>query len=257
MRHLWAFAAFAVAIAIVGSVQPATAAPLLIDDFASETSHYYIVGASSTPPFHANGLPVKSSGLLSVLGGERDVLVEVQGTPAPQSAQFMLGVDEASFPSGVFYVATAGSPASVATLQYDGEDDDDASLSNAQLLDFALPAGGGFAIDFISIDSPGSPQGLKVDIHLTSIGGGTASFNDFAPETASPSTFSAPLASFLKSAEFDSAHISSVTFVFNGAMLADADFTIDNLRAVPEPAALSLAAVGAIAALAWRRRVRA
>jgi hypothetical protein len=256
MRHPWAVAAIIAASAFGGGVSLANAAPLLIDDFASETSHYYIIGAP-TPPFYANGLPVETGGLASTLGGERDALVQVQGTPTPQSAQFMLGVDNVSFPSGVFYVATAGSPASVATLQYDGDDSDGASLTNAQLLDFALPPNGGFEIDFVSIDSPGSPQGLKVDIHLTSLGGGTASFNDYAPETAEPTTFSAPLASFLKSAEFDATHISSITFVFNGALLADADFTIDNLRAVPEPTAISLAVVTGIFALAWRRRVRA
>ncbi len=256
MQFKWAMAAFAAAAMTLTVVQTGTAAPLLIDDFASKASQFYIIG-TPTPPFYANAKPVEDAGLPTTLGGERDTLVQVLGTPTPQSAQFLLGVDAVSFPSGVFHVATAGSPATVATLQYDGDDVDGDTLTNAQLLDIALPNGGAFEIDFVTIDSPGSPAGLKVDIQLTSIGGGTASFSDFAPETAVASTFSAPFASFLKSPEFDPAHVSSVSFVFNQAALADADFTIDNLRAVPEPGTFGLATLAILAAVSWRRRRQA
>jgi hypothetical protein len=256
MRHQWAFAALAAAISAFGIPSATFAAPFLIDDFASQNSTFYIVG-SPAPVFYPNGKPVENSGLPTTLGGERDTLVQVLGTPKTQSAQFLLGVEPTSFPSGVFHLATAGSPASVATLQYDGDDADGSELINAHLLDFSMPPGGSFAIDFLSIDSPGSPDGLKVDILLTSIGGGSASFNDFAPETSEPVTFSAPMASFLKTPTFDAAHISSITFVFNQAALTDADFTIDNLRAVPEPSAFALAALAGLAAIGWRRRVRA
>jgi hypothetical protein len=256
MRHQWAFAALAAAITAFGIPSVSSAAPFLIDDFASQSSSFYIVG-SPAPVFYPNGKPVENAGLESILGGERDTLVNVLGTPAIQSAQFLLGVEPDSFPTGVFHLATAGNPASVATLQYDGDDVDGDALTNAKLLDFSMPASGSFQIDFLSIDSPGSPDGLKVDILLTSIGGGSATFNDFAPETSEPSTFTAPIASFLKTPEFDAAHISSITFVLNQAGLMDTDFTIDNLRAVPEPSAFALAALAGIAAIAWRRRVRA
>lgn len=256
MRIHWAQAALAAAVMALGMEGAAVAAPVLIDDFASRSSAFYIIGTPA-PPFFPNAQPVEESGLPTTIGEERDTLVEVLGTPNAQSAQFLLGVNDPSFPSGVFHLATAGSPASVATLQYDGDDADGASLTNAQLLDFAVPANGWFEVDFLTIDAPGSVDGLKVDIHLTSIGGGTASYSAFAPETATPADFVAPLASFTQSVDFDAAHISSVTFVFNSAGLADADFTVDNLRAVPEPAAISLAAVACLAVFAGLRRKRA
>lgn len=253
MRYKLAMAALVVAAWTSTSVRNISAAPLVIDDFASKASQFYIIG-TPTPPFYANAKPVEDAGLPTTLGGERDTLVQVLGAPTPQSAQFLLGVDAVSFPSGVFHLATAGSPASVATLQYDGDDADGNTLTNAQLLDIAMPNGGAFEIDFLTIDSPGSPAGLKVDIYLTSIGGGTAAFSDFAPETGVASTFTAPFASLLKSPEFDAEHVSSISFVFNQAALADADFTIDNLRAVPEPGALGLATLAVLAAAIWRRR---
>lgn len=245
MKTTW-FGAALVAAASLGV--SAHAAGILIDDFASKPSSFFIIG-TPTPPFYPNDTPLKESGLPTTIGGERDTLVEVLGTPTPQSAQFLLGVEQPSFPTGVFHVATAGNPASTATLTYDGD--------GVTALDLAVPTNGKFVIDFLTVDSPGSPSGLKVDIQLTSVGGGTASFSDFAPETAIASTFSAPLASFLKSAEFDSEHISGITFVFNGAGLADADFTVDNLRAVPEPSTLALAGTALLGALFARRRGRA
>lgn len=242
MKTKWVSAALLAAVSFGTS---ARGAEILIDDFASKPSSFYIIG-TPTPPFYPNGQPLKESGLPSTLGGERDTKVEVLGTPTAQSAQFLLGVDPASFPTGVFHVATAGNPASVATLTYDGEE--------SAGLDFSLPESGAFLIDFLSIDSPGSPEGLKVDIHLTSVGGGTATFSDFAPESSIATTFSAPLASFLASPEFDSEHISGITYVFNQAGLADADFTVDNLRAVPEPSTLTLAGAALLGAIFLRRR---
>lgn len=255
MNIKWVGAAL-LAAAMASSASSGRAAGILIDDFASKPSSFYIIG-TPTPPFYLNGKPVKDTELPTTIGGVRDTVVSVQGAPTPQSAQFLLGVDPVSFPTGVFHVATAGTPATIATLQYDGDDTAETSSTNAQLLDVSIPANGSFAIDFISIDSPGSDAGLKIDIQLTSIGGGTATFSDYAPETSIAATFNAPLASFLKSPEFDPAHISSLTFVFNQAGLADADFTVDNLRAVPEPNALVLAGLGFITALGVRRRLRA
>lgn len=254
MRNQWAFAAIAAAAVVLFVARDGRAATLLIDDFASPTpSKFYIVG--SPDPLYPNAKPLEEGGLPTTLGDERDTLVEVLGTPNPQSAQFLLGVEDASFPTGVFHLATAGTPATVATLQYDGDDADGDTLTNAQLLDISLPANGSIDMDFVSVDAPGSPSGLKVDISLTSIGGGTATFSGFAPESDVPSTLSAPLASFIASPEFDPGHISSITFVLNEAGLADADFTIDNLRAVPEPGTWALALLSAVAVFSLRRRV--
>jgi hypothetical protein len=235
----------AVFVGVVGT--SASAAPLVIDDFASHFGEFFIVSAF-TPPFLLSGQPVERTGL-PVLGGERDWAVNVFGEPTIQTAQIGIGVDIINFPSGRFHVATpADSPGSATTLQYDGNDLDGDSLVNAELLDVALPAGGAIAIDFLWIDVPGSAEGMAVDIQLTSVGGGTASFTGRAPNSVtlqpSPYTLVAPPDLFSQSAAFDASHLSSVTFVLNSDGLVDADFIIDNLHAVPEPSTSTLIVVG-------------
>ena len=90
MRIHWAKAALAAAMLALGMEGAAEAAPLLIDDFASRSSAFYIIGTPA-PPFFPNAQPVEESGLPTTIGEERDTLVEVLGTPNAQSAQFLLG----------------------------------------------------------------------------------------------------------------------------------------------------------------------
>lgn len=256
IRRLW-FAAFA-AVLVGAYGADATAATLLVDDFASHFAGYYIVSAVGFP-FLSSGQPVEHGGLPTTLGGERDWAVVVMGEPTIQSAQLTVGIDLVFLPTGGFHISTpADSPGSATTLQYDGDDIDGDSLVNAELLDVAIPANGAFEIDFLWIDAPESPEGLRIDMQLTSVGGGEASFGGYVPRSIaappSPYTFVAQLDDFSRSVEFDPGHISSITYVFNSDGRADTDFMIDNLRAVPEPGAGSLFATGLLFSGAWLRR---
>jgi hypothetical protein len=243
---------FAATLAIVFCLTAAApAAPIVIDDFSTPNpAPFFLVGIN-----HDNALPVEQAGLAEAVGGERDILAVVLGTPNPQSAQVLTGFEASLFVEGVFQVATAGNPATSVTLQYDGTDTDGATLVNARLLNLDLTGGGmndELAIDFISVDAPGAP-GLDLLISLSSPGG-TATLADIVPESGSPFTHVTSFAAFAADPGFSFKNVDSIELVFNGPGVMDVDFAIGRIQAVPEPSTAALWVAGLAGILAVRRR---
>ncbi len=226
------------------------AAPLMLDDFETPTPPgVLLIGVN-----HANSKPFQQAGVPVTLGDQRDVRVDVLGTPKPNSAQVLIGHDAELFNKGVFQVATASAPGSVVTLQYDGEDVNADELTNAHGLSTGVLPDGGVTIDFLSVDAPVAGN-LDVLIRLYSEGA-VATYSGEIAESGAPSSLFAPYASFDVGDGFSYGAVDSFEFVFNSPGQVDVDFVVDQIwTVVPEPSAwalglISLACIG----FATRRR---
>ena len=142
-RHGLTKFGFALSMALVMIVS--CAAPLarggmmVIDDFSEPTSPSVFVLTLTDP----TSLLVKQSGG-GILGGERDVLIDVQGPGSPISAAVSIG--------GGSFVFSSSSPGSIVTLQYDGSGagdvDSSTELFNNGGLLLDLMMADHFALDF-------------------------------------------------------------------------------------------------------------
>ena len=142
-----------------------------IDNFSDPdpATSFFISALNPNPFFTQTGPPAPG-----VIGGQRDLLVAVQGTPNPISANGFFGT--ISMNNGFFNLGSASNgPGTEVTMQYDGVD---ASISNAQGLSADLTANGnnGIRIDFNFLQVG---TGTTMDLHAsaTSPGGGTATFS--------------------------------------------------------------------------------
>ena len=189
---------------------------------------------------------------LGILGGERDVLLDVVGVPRWTSFVGEIG-------AGTF-VFGGSSPGTAATIQYDGPDADivgpPAALINAQALggvDLTV-YGDKFALRFLGIDG-GDAQVTGISITVHSPGGFSSTLLDVIPDSAGPSTYtSLPFAAWVITA--DPTNVSAIEFGLNPFGAADVDFELDKISIVPEPSAMALCAAGlaCLLACAWRRR---
>jgi len=220
---------------------PEARGALIIDDFTRPvTPKVFTVNLTDPDP-----TLLKSSDF-SILGGERDVLVDVVGVSSVVSITGVLGGGQFVFNSVV--------PGTVAVLQYDGLDADisgpPAALVNAEgLAGIDLTAYGNlFYLDFLSIDGGTSnTTGIEIQVH------GPASASVFAgviPDSAGPYQFTAVFSSFS-----DPSVLSDVTSIevrINPAGAPDVDFVLNELG-VPEPATILLFSLGATGLLRrWR-----
>lgn len=196
----------------------------------------------------------------TLLGAQRDVYVEVSGTPMPYSAIVSSGQGQLDF-------ATFGSinppSASMLVLQYDGLDpalidelNDVKGLAQVDLTEAGTQTG--FQLDFSSLDLASSPS-MEVRIRVEGVDG--ASNPVTADQTFDVSTmdFFAPFAMFGPAAAPAFERAESVTFWLNNALGPNIDFTLDSITtAVPEPSTWALLGMMAMvmAGYGYRRRNR-
>ncbi|MCC7083437.1 MAG: VCBS repeat-containing protein [Pirellulales bacterium] len=206
---------------IGGAVYPAS--PLSIDQFSNPdpAASFFITALDPDPYFR------QDSGL-DIIGGQRDMRVDVLGTPNPISANGVVGM--VSMNHGVLNLGTASSGVgSELTLQYDGVDVDSAALTNALGLSVDLTADGnqGIRLDFNFLQV-GSGTTMPMSIDATSPGG-SASFSTLL--TQDPSGFSVfvPFASFSTVGAFTFTDVTSLEFAFNQTGVRDVDFEIDQI----------------------------
>ena len=224
----------AVGLAVLAARTPAMAA-LIIDDFSRPTPQAVTVldlfGSHEVIETVDPG----------ILGGERDVLIDVNSSAGPVSYAGTLG-------EGTFLFGSA-SPGAYAMVQYDGIDTDGDALFISLGLDSIdlTEFGNGFYLDFLSLDGGGSATtDLRIDIYAD--GGVTGKFFGDIPSSPTPFRYVAPFSSFASSGALTEAL--NVTFTFNDPAIPDVDFLLDEIG-IPEPATFSLLA---LAALALRRK---
>src|SRR5687768_14769107 len=200
-------------IAAVGLGLSATAqlraAPIVIDDFAQPNpQQFYVIAAINADPL------LHKTAHASILGGERDLLVDVVGTSNLTSASGTIGGGLYDF----------GSQDTVQTqLQYDGVDADQLlptrALVNAQGLSVDLTGGGTngqLVLSFTNLDAGEESDTLPVSITLTGPAGATASFTGTIPEGIAPFDYVVPFASMSTAGGFPFGNVTSIGLTLNG-----------------------------------------
>jgi hypothetical protein len=231
---------FLVLCLMLFGVVPARA-EFIIDDFsAPDNAVVRVINL-----LHADPSLVKTADP-GILGGERDVLLDVMGVARQTSFVGEIG-------AGTF-VFGGSSPGTAATMQYDGLDADGlpAALVNAQGLGGVdlTPYGNRFALSFLGIDGGGAQTtGILITVHAA--GGGSESIWQWIADSAGPSTFTSGAFP-----HWALSNVSAIEFRINSLGAADVDFELDKISIVPEPSAMALCAAGlaCLLACAWRRR---
>jgi len=236
----------AVLLGSIFSVASATAAPVLIDDFSQPNpDSFFVISALNPDPY------LHKTTAAGILGGQRDMLIDVQGAPGLTTAVGSIGAGRLDFGS---------SGPVTAYLQYDGVDVDvigpPAALTDGGALGGNLTGGGTnnqFRLSFNNIDGGVIANPLKVSLNLNGPGG-TASFSGTIPESALPTTYSVPFSSFATAGSFSFASVSSLLVTLNAVPAAsNVDFELTRIETVPEPGTLALCGLGMVGLLLWRR----
>jgi SdrD B-like domain len=201
-----------------------SAATTNIDSFSdpNPASSFFISALNPNPFFEQD-----SGG--GIIGGQRDLLVNVLGSANPISANGFVGT--VSVNNGVFNLGTAtNGPGTEVVMQYDGLDVDTSALNNAHGLTANLTANGNNGIRFdFNFLQVGTGTTMNLQIAATSPGGGTATFNGLV--TQDPTGFSVfvPFSSFSTTGTFSFANVNSLQFSYNQAGVHDVDFEINQI----------------------------
>ena len=254
VRHLvQRFASLvAIAVSLAACVNSASASSLLIDNFSTpDPSQFYVVGSHNI---------VTSYQTSSSLGGQRDTLLDVVGTPTPVSLIAVVGHDHVNNMDDL-EVATIGNSPGVVLLQYSGVHNfntGNGTLVNGYALGGAPHTGidltNGGVNHFFGFTIGSSDEALGISVTVTSPGPNgtelTSTGIALVQTTSTPSTVTIPFASLVGSASMSNAD--SVTFAFNSTFAPNIDFTlmqINTMNPVPEPSSYVLSAAGFTALL--------
>jgi len=247
-------------------VSESHALPFVIDDFTDPnplsldpvTGDIFVIGGFSADP-----KLIKQDSVL-ILGGQRDVLVDVKGTPQPVSASGVIG-------EGVF-IFNSSEPATTVTLQYDGTGTiaggDDVNGPPAALTmnpgglpdptDITVNGQKMFRLSFLSTDAGPLQSSFEATIRVSARAGGEAEFIGQVMESTSPSSFLAEFQDFIPTGGFDLntsfGDVDSIEIVLNSSELTGVDFRLTAIETVPEPASWGLALLGF--SLIFRRGTR-
>jgi len=212
------------------SAATTSAAPVLIDNFADPANPTtFVINLLDSDPYN---LAQTGAG---ILGGERELTIDVQGVSGPVSAVGTIG--------GGQFLLNSGVPGSLIDLSYNGIGQ--AGLGGVDLVDGTNT---GIRLDFGFVD-PGSAPNFSYEILLANPSGSAVYIGSLG-SIVSPTSIFVPFNLFTVNGGFQFTSVEDVIFQFNLPGTDNVDFSLTTLTAtVPEPASIVLAGLGALAAV--------
>jgi hypothetical protein len=237
----------------------ALADTLTIDDFTHPPlpgEFFTVFDAGANPRYESQTGPLDH-----ILGGSRDIFMEVDGTPRTGSLLVFTGEDYSVPPRTLYAMVTGGMAGAKSKLTYDG------TPESPLLVDLTNGTGAGkFVLQFDKSDGGDSPV-LDVGVVVTGQSG-TATLPQPAlvPDSTDPFEFEIPFSSFTVSGASPFTNATKLEFLFNYDNTPNVDFKLFLLSSVtnggPEVPEPSTAVIGAVAVLTMltvrggRRRMR-
>ncbi len=252
-----------VAWSLVAHAPSAIAATITIDSFElpDPGTIFFLKGPPGWPTDNPITPQFDDPG---ILGGQRDVLVEVKGRAVVGSAVGIIGREDVSGKT-VLRVATGGDPGTYVEAQYDGMDLEN-NTSPLNLGEFLVPidltdngANDRFRLVFNSLDGGDEPK-LAVTIKVVGSAGTTTIRREIDENGKSiPADFFFGDFSDPDLTNFETAK--SITFGFNDPddPVFHVDFELDLIEVVPEPSTMVMLlglGVALLVATVHRRRKR-
>jgi hypothetical protein len=236
-------------------VPRAQAGTVVIDNFDNPTAPdvYYTTGA---PGFSTLSGETNHRQAAGIVGGERELTLDVNGLPTPISAAALVGFDPV-LALGILQIATAGPAGTLVTLSYDGIIP--ASPLLADLTDGGL--NGEFVLRFLNVDSGSGHPGLRVSVTVSDGLISTAMKEILVPDSTLPQEAVLKFSEFSLVGTSPFSNAARVDVVLNQGKTPNADFKLDFIatRAViPEPSTWLLLVLGCGTAgiCRWRRSRR-
>ncbi len=219
-------------------VQVASATPIPIDDFAepSDPYEFYVVDTSSL---------LVTEQVPGPIGGEREALFQVIGTPTSNSASGIIGYDP-DRSLELFGQNTVGTSPTVTTITYNG-------IGNAGLGGIDLTSGfsnNRFLFEFISAEAQPLPNTNALDLAvIVGSASGTSSADVSLPNSLSPFNIEIFFSQLtpLTGSGATLTNVESIVVKFNSIkQVPNIDFELHAISAVPEPIGFLSMAIGGV-----------
>jgi len=240
IRSITLLASSAAVAALMLTVSFVRAETLVVDAFnevdATNSDNWFI-----HPLVDAGAWAHSSSDPTGILGGEREIALAPFSLVPPSAASVAVssavGNDPGIAPDGALQVATQQAHSALVTLTYDG--DGAAGLGGVDFTD------GGtndrFVFTFEWVAAVGS---LDATIIVTDTAGRQVSRAESFPDVAGRTDYSVFFADFSGDAGTSLDSVDSLEIVLNTALTSQADFALESIEIVPEPASWALLAMG-------------
>lgn len=223
---------------------------IVIDDFAvpDPTTGFHLTLSPPPIPTSVDGSSLGGAGAL--LGGERDVRLTINSSTFGTGAEVHIGHLAHGGDTTSFSV-TAGVDATT-ILQYDGVD---GTFARNPIGLGAVDLTQGGANNSFVFDVLYSDQNAQIQIDLTGPGGATATM--VAPVVTSaippgPTQIYVPFALFTPAGGFSFTNVGSIQVRLDGPSAQDT--VLGRIAVVPEPSAMALLGLGALAIIRRRRK---
>ena len=221
-------------VALIATCLHATS--VRIDDFELPfVGDYYLVGLEDS---NHTGVVDYTDTTGSIVGGNREVQIDVDGIAEPLLAYGVVGFDH-GLSMGILQAFTQYEPGTKFTLLYDGTID---SPMRVDLTD----DGSNNALVFAFNSTNGGDDGAMLDltVTLTNFIGQTTTYEGLVANSIMPDPYEVLFSEFDSTDASYFNDVTSIEIAFNSDATPCVDFELDSISAVPEPSAYIMLGFG-------------